>query len=97
MASYRTPGSCCQERAPVHLQDGTSARACAPRPGRVREGVGWSVREYGRRLGYVQEAWTKARVCYTDAAVIRQVGEDAYDIRAGILWVRRRRQSKRDR
>jgi len=86
MASFKTPGSCCQERAPVHLQDGTSARACAPRPGSVQETDGWSVREYARRVGYVHEAWTKAQVCYTDAAVICQVGEDAYDILTGILW-----------
>jgi hypothetical protein len=86
MASLKTPGCCCQDRAPVDVNDGTSVRACAPRPGPVQEAVGWSVREYGRRVGYVHEAWTKAQVCYTDTAVVRQVGEEAYDILAGIRW-----------
>jgi hypothetical protein len=86
MASFKTPGSCCPERAPVHIQDGTRARAGAPRPGPVKETDGWLLQEYARRVGYVHQAWAKAQVWYTDAAVIGQVGEDAYDIIAGMLW-----------
>jgi hypothetical protein len=52
MASFKTPGSWCQDKAPVDVHDGTSARACAPRPGPVHDTDGWWVREYARRVIY---------------------------------------------
>jgi len=86
MASQRTPGSCCSYRVPQDINDGTSARACAPRPGPVREIDAWWVREYARRVIYVHEALTRARVGYTGAAILGQLGEDGYDALKGILW-----------
>jgi hypothetical protein len=70
----------------VDLNDGTSARACAPRPGPVQESDGWPVREYTRRVGYLQEVLTRAHLGYTSVAVTREVGDDAYAIVRGVLW-----------
>ena len=86
MASWKTPGSCCSYRAPEDINDGTSARACAPRPGPAREIDAWWVREYARRVVYVHEALTRARVGYTGAAILGQLGGDGYDALKGILW-----------
>jgi hypothetical protein len=87
MAGKRTPGSCCSYRAAEHINDGTSARACAPRPGPVREADAWWVREYARRVIYVHEALARAQVGYTGAAILGQLGEDGYDVLRGVLWV----------
>jgi hypothetical protein len=86
MASLKTPGACCQAKAPVDVNDGTSARACAPRPGPGREIDAWWVWEYARRVIYVHEALARARVGYTGAAILGQLGEDGYDVLRGILW-----------
>jgi hypothetical protein len=86
MASLKTPGSWCQVKAPVDINDGTSARACAPRPGPVQEADGWWVREYSRRVGYLKEALTRAQFGCTSVGVVRHVGEDGYAIVRGILW-----------
>jgi hypothetical protein len=72
-------------QAPEDINDGTSARACAPRPGPVQETDGWPVREYARRVGYLQEVLTRAQLGYTSVAVAREVGEDGYAIFRGIL------------
>jgi len=86
MGSWKTPGYSCVYQAPVNINDGTSARACAPRPGPVQQADGWWVREYGRRVGYLQEALTRAQIGYTGMAVTREVGEDGYAVVQGILW-----------
>jgi len=86
MASWKTPGYVCAYQAPEDIDDGTSARACAPRPGPVQEADGWWVREYARRVSHVHEALTRSPVGYTGEAILRQVGEDGYDVLRGILW-----------
>jgi hypothetical protein len=86
MASQRTPGSCCSYRAPEDINDGTRARACAPRPGPVREIDAWWVREYAGRVIYVHEALARAQVGYTGAAILGQLGEDGYDVLREMLW-----------
>jgi hypothetical protein len=85
MASWKIPGYHCSYRAPEDIADGTTARACAPRPGPVRESDAWPVRVYARRSGYVHEALTGARVGYAAAAVLREVGEDGYEVLGRLL------------
>jgi hypothetical protein len=67
------------------VDDGTNARILMSTPVPLGTAVSRSLLDYRRRLGYVEEAWTKCEIAYAREAIIRQIGEDAWAIVEGIL------------
>src|SRR5271157_6619427 len=67
------------------VDDGTNPRIAMSTPVPLGTEHSRSVLEYGRRLGYVEEAWTKCQIAYARDAILEQVGEDAWVILEGIM------------
>jgi hypothetical protein len=67
------------------VDDGTNPRFAMSTPVPLGTEQSRSVLEYARRLGYVDEAWTRCQIAYANEAIIKQVGEDAWTILEGIL------------
>src|SRR5208282_4847251 len=67
------------------VDDGTNPRIAMSTPVPLGTEHSRSLLEYARRLGYVEEAWTKCQIAYAREAIIEQVGEDAWVILEGIM------------
>jgi hypothetical protein len=67
------------------VDDGTNPRFAMATPVPLGTEQSRGGLEYVRRLGYVDEAWTKCQIAYANEAIIKQVGEDAWTILEGIL------------
>ncbi len=67
------------------VDDGTNPRIAMSSPVSLGTELSRSLLEYRRRLGYVDDAWTKCQIAYAKEAIVKQVGEDAWAIFEGIL------------
>jgi hypothetical protein len=67
------------------VDDGTNPRTAMVTPAPLGTEQSRGMLEYARRLGYVDDAWTKCQMAYANESIIRHVGEDAATILEGIL------------
>ncbi len=80
----KKPGFTCGYSFPDDLCDGTMTRSVSPTPGPLGLTTSWTVRDYLRRLGYLEDAWAQA-IRYSSDAITRHVGEDFKTVISGIL------------
>ena len=75
MASCRQAGATCQVSVPQHIADGTVSLSRAPRAGSVCRDDSALLIDYGRRLSYVDRAWTLS-TAYAPKAIVKHAGAD---------------------
>lgn len=68
-----------------HVDDGTSARMASLTPAPLGTRVSNLVLEHLRRVGYVEEAWSRSIAVYAREAIARQVSEDAWVVFEGAI------------